>query len=324
MGLLKLIMTSQNAFANESSAFMPPAVTEIAGQFDNLYSFLLWMSLIGCAILLGGMIYFVVKYKRKTANDKTPYISHNTFLEFVWSFIPLMLFLFVFAWGWYVYHQMRAMPENALEVHAFGRQWSWEFVYKSGKSTGNEFLVPVNTPVKLLMTSKDVLHSFYIPSMRIKQDVVPGRYTALWFNAEKLGDFHVFCTEYCGTSHSGMLAKMRVVTQAEYDAWIQENEEGMTLVEKGQKYYSDKGCVACHSVDGVAKVGPTWKGIFGQEHEMDDGSKVKVDENYLRESILVANAKTVKGYGKGVMPSYQGQLTEDQVNAMIEFIKSLK
>lgn len=325
MGIFEITMLlSEKAVANGGKSFMPPAATEVAGQVDNLYAFLLWTSFIGCAILLGGMIFFVLKYKRRTNNDKTPYISHNTFLEFLWSFIPLVLFLAVFGWGWHIYHQMRQMPENALEVHVFGRQWSWEFVYKSGKSAGNEFFVPVNTPVKLLMTSKDVLHSFYVPSMRIKQDVVPGRYTALTFTADKLGDFHVFCTEYCGTSHSGMLATMKVVTQADYDKWIQENEEGMTLAERGQKYYSDKGCVACHSVDGSPKVGPSWKGIFGKEHEMDDGSKVKVDENYLRESILYSNAKTVKGFGKGVMPSYQGQLSEDQVNAMIEFIKSLK
>lgn len=306
------------------SAFMPPAVTDIAHQVDNLYSFLLWASAISCAILIGGMIYFVLKYKRKTDSDKTPYISHNTFLEFLWSFIPLVIFLVMFAWGWYVYHQMRQMPENALEVHVFGRQWSWEFAYKSGKTSGSEMVVPVNTPIKLIMTSKDVLHSFYVPSMRIKQDVIPGTYTALWFNSEKLGDFQVFCTEYCGTSHSGMLAKIKVVSQADYEKWIQENEEGLTLAQRGQKYYKDKGCVACHSLDGTPMVGPSWKGIFGKEHTMTDGSTVKVDENYLRESILQPNAKTVKGFGAGVMPTFQGQLDENQVNAIIEFIKELK
>ncbi len=310
------------AIAN--SAFMPPAVTDIARQYDNLYAFLLWFSLIGCVILLGGMIFFVVKYKRKTGTDKTPYISHNTFLEFLWSFIPLVLFLICFAWGWFIYHQMRQAPENALEVHVFGKQWAWEFVYKSGKSSTNELIVPVNTDVKLIMTSKDVLHSFYVPSMRIKQDAVPGMYTSLWFNSEKLGDFQVFCTEFCGSAHSAMLAKLRVVSQADYEKWLQENEEGMTLAQKGQKYSNDKGCVACHSVDGTVKVGPSWKGVFGQQHVMDDGSTVTVDENYLRESILNPNAKIVKGYPKGVMPTFQGQLTEDQLNALIEFIKGLK
>lgn len=318
-----MILLSQKAFA-EGGAFMPPKATNIADQVDNLYSFLLWSSLFSCLILIGGMIYFVLKYRRKSENEKTPYISHNTFLEFLWSFIPLVFFLGFFAWGWVVYHEMRTMPEDGLEVHVFARQWSWEFVYKSGKSSGNEFVVPVNTPVKLIMTSRDVLHSFYIPSMRIKQDVIPGQYTTLSFNSNKLGDFQIFCAEYCGTTHSGMLAKMRVVTQADYEKWIQENEEGLTLAQKGQKYFTDKGCVACHSVDGTAKVGPSWKGIAGTQREFDDGSKALADENYLRESILNPNAKSVKGFPKGVMPTYQGQLSEDQVNALIEFIKSLK
>jgi cytochrome c oxidase subunit 2 len=320
-----MMFLSQNAFAESGGHFMPPEATEIAGQVDSLYSFLLWSSLVSCLILIGGMIFFVWKYKRKTNTDKTPYISHNTFLEFLWSFIPLVFFLGFFAWGWWVYHEMRRMPENALEIHVFGRQWSWEFVYKSGKTSGSEFVVPVNTPVKLIMTSRDVLHSFYIPSMRIKQDVVPGMYTTLWFNSNKIGDFQIFCAEYCGTSHSGMLAKMKVVTMPEYEKWIQENEEGMTLAQKGQKYYSDKGCVACHTVDGTPKVGPTWKGLFGQAgHVVDDGQTVTVDENYIRESILNPNAKIVKGFSKGVMPTFQGQITEDQLNALIEFIKSLK
>jgi cytochrome c oxidase subunit 2 len=318
-----MMFLSEKAFAAGGS-FMPPQATEIAGQVDNLYSFLLWSSFISCLILIGGMIFFVWKYKRKTATDKTPYISHNTFLEFLWSFIPLVFFLGFFAWGWFIYHQMRHMPDNALEVHVFGRQWSWEFAYKSGKTVGAEFVVPVNTPVKLIMTSRDVIHSFYIPSMRIKQDVVPGTYTTLSFTAEKLGDFQIFCAEFCGTSHSGMMAKMKVVTMADYEKWIQENEEGMTLAQKGQKYYTDKGCVACHTIDGSPKVGPSWKGTFGSKREFDDGTSLVADENYIRESILTPNAKIVKGFPKGVMPTFQGQLTEDQLNALIEFIKSLK
>ena len=161
--------------------------------------------------------------------------------------------------------------------------------------------------------------------MRIKQDAVPGRYTTLTFNSDKLGDFQVFCTEFCGTLHSGMLAKMHVVSKEDYEKWIAESDEGLTLAQKGQKLFSEKGCVACHSTDGSPKVGPTWKGVFAiKDHEMEGGLKVAVDENYLRESILQPNAKVVKGFSQGVMPTFQGQLSEDQVNAIIEFIKSLK
>lgn len=325
MGLKTLfgLLLAGVAQANTQTSFMPPAATEIAGQVDNLYAFLLWASLISCVILIGGMIYFVMKYKRKSAADKTAYISHNTFLEFLWSFIPLVIFMIVFAWGWYIYHQMRKFPDQALEVHVYGKQWAWEFVYKSGKTATNEFLVPVNTPVKLIMTSKDVIHSFYIPSMRIKQDVVPGKYSALWFESEKLGSFHIFCTEFCGAAHSLMIGRMKVVTQEEYEAWLQESDEGLTLAERGKKLWNDKGCVACHSIDGTVKVGPSWKGIFGQTHVFTDGTSALVDESYIRESTLEPNKKIVKGY-PAAMPSYQGQLSEEQMNAIIEFIKELK
>jgi cytochrome c oxidase subunit 2 len=310
--------------AHAGSAFMPPAGTALATEYDNLYSFLIWSSFIACAILIGGMIYFVLKYKRKTNNDKTPYISHNTFLEFLWSFIPLVIFMVCFAWGWVVYHHMRTMPEDALEVHVFGQQWSWSFEYKSGKASTNEFYVPVGRPVKLIMTSKDVIHSFFIPSMRIKQDVIPGTYTAIWFNAEKTGDYQIFCTEYCGAAHSNMLAKMHVVPVADYEKWLQESDEGLSMAERGQKLFNDKGCVACHSTDGSTKVGPSWKGLFGSERELADGSKAKGDENYIRESILNPNARVVKGFPSGVMPTFQGQLSEEQLNALVEFIKTLK
>ena len=312
------------AFAGKS--FMPPAGSEVATQVDNLYAFLLWTSFIGCLILIAGMVFFVLKYKRKTDTDKTPYISHNTFLEFLWSFIPLVLFLAMFVWGWYVYHLMRHMPEDALEVHIIGKQWSWDFAYKSGKVSTNDFYVPVNTPVKLIMASQDVIHSFYIPSLRIKQDVVPGRYTAQWFNAEKTGDYQVFCAEYCGAAHSQMMAKMHVVSMDEYEKWLQESEEGLSLAQKGEKLYNSKGCIACHSTDGSTKVGPSWKGLFGRkDRDLEGGKEVSVvDENYIRESILEPNAKIAKGFPSGVMPTFQGQMTEDQLNALIEFIKSLK
>jgi cytochrome c oxidase subunit II len=326
--LVSLVLASPAVFAeqtlNKSSAFMPTQATDIARQYDQLYSFIVWASAISCVILIGGMIYFAFKYKRKSDTEKTPYISHNHFLEFLWSFIPLVIFLAVFAWGWWLYHQMRQFPENAMEVHVTAKQWAWDFQYKSGKISGNEFVVPVNTPVKLIMTSVDVLHSFYIPSMRIKQDVVPGRYTALWFNAEKMGDYHIFCTEFCGAAHSAMLAKVRVVPMAEYEAWLQENDEGLTLAQRGEKLYNSKGCVACHSVDGSQKVGPSWKGVWGASHEMSDGSKVTVDENYIRESIVAPNAKVVKGFAPGVMPSYQGQVSDQEISALIEYMKTLK
>jgi cytochrome c oxidase subunit 2 len=311
----------------QAQSFMPTEGTKIATQVDNLYGFLLVASLISFFILMGGMVYFVFKYRRRTKNDKTAYITHNAFLEFLWSFIPLVIFLGVFAWGWLIYHDMRSMPKDALEVHVFGKQWAWEFEYKSGVKTGNLVVVPVNKDVKFIMTSKDVIHSFYIPSFRIKQDVVPGRYTALWFNADKLGEFHVFCAEFCGTQHSGMLATLKVVPQAEYDAWLQEESQvgSLPLASRGEKLFAVKACASCHSVaDATTKVGPPlWK-KFGTKEHIEGTDDVEVDENYVRESILNPNAKIVKGFPKGVMPTFQGQLNETELNALIEYVKTLK
>lgn len=310
-----------------AESFMPTEGTEIAKQVDNLYGFLLVSSFIACVILIGGMIYFVFKYKRKTANDKTAYISHNTFLEFLWSFIPLVVFLGVFAWGWYIYRDMRSMPKDALEVNVFGKQWAWEAEYKNGFKTVNEIVVPVNRDVKIILTSNDVIHSFYIPSFRIKQDAVPGRYTALWFNANKLGNFHLFCAEFCGTSHSGMIGVVRVVTQAEFDKYMEEGqEEGqLPIAKRGEKLFALKACSSCHSVDNPAtKVGPSLFHKFGTKETIEGGSQVEVDENYVRESILTPNAKIVKGFPKNVMPVFQGQVSESELNALIEYVKSLK
>ncbi len=319
-------MVSWMSSAYASSNFTPAAGTEVAVKWDNLYGFLLISSLIGCLILIGGMIYFVVKYKRKTDHDVTPYISHNTALEFLWSFIPLVIFLAIFGWGWWLYHDMRKMPSNGLEIHINAKQWAWESVYKSGAKTGNLVVAPINTDVKLIMTSEDVIHSFFVPAFRIKQDVVPGRYSALWFRADKLGEFHIFCAEYCGTEHSGMMATMKIVSQADYDAWLEEESKvgSLPLVKRGEKLFSAKACIGCHSVaDASRKVGPALWHKFGTEENFEDGSKLIVDENYVRESILMPKAKIVAGY-PAVMPSFQGQLSEVELTALIEYVKSLK
>ncbi len=318
-----LLLTHANA-----ESFMPTQGTEIAAQVDNLYAFLVVVSTISCLILIGGMIYFSIKYKRRTANDKTAYITHDTRLEVLWSVLPLIIFLFVFAWGWVIYHDMRQMPKDALEIHVTGKQWAWVSEYKNGVRS-NEVVVPVNQNVKIILTAEDVLHSFYVPSFRIKQDAIPGRYTALWFKAEKLGDFHVFCTEYCGTSHSGMITKLRVVSQQDFDKWLtEESDIGLLpIAERGAKIFKIRACASCHNVASQARlVGPSLLGLFGKaDHEMEDGSKVTADENYLRESILNAQVKVAKGYGpRSQMPAFQGQLSESELTSLIEYIKTLK
>lgn len=328
--------------------FMPPAATEIASKVDSIYAFLLWGSLISFILLIGGMIFFVFKYKRQSGTDKTAYITHNHTAEFLWSFIPFVIFMLAFAWGWIVYHEMRSFPDNALEVHVVGKKWAWRFLYKNGKEVQGSMdaqnkalppvmVVPLGKPVKLIMSSekmvpggddptdRPVLHSFFIPAFRTKQDVVPGRYTALWFKAEKEGEFQVFCAEYCGASHYGMQAKVKVVPVADFENWLSSEGSGnLSLADKGRELYAQKACIGCHSLDGNRGVGPTFKGIFGMEESTDAG-KVKVDENYLRESILDPQKKIVATYSKpSPMPTFAGQLSDDDINALIEFIKTVK
>lgn len=315
-------MWSSVAWAGRS--FMPVAGSEVAEKLDSLYSFLLISSAISCVLLIGGMIYFAVKYRRKSANDKTAYITHNHFLEFLWSFIPFVLFMVVFAWGWWIYDESRDFPEDAFEVHVVGKQWAWEYLYKSGRQSV-DLVVPQNRPVKLIMTSQDVLHSFFIPSMRVKQDVLPGRYTAIWFESKLAGEFNVFCTEYCGTKHSNMISMMKVLPEAEFEEWLANDPtKGMSLAEQGQNLLKLKGCVACHSSDGSRVIGPTFKGLWNAKREFADGSNALADANYIRESILNPNAKIVKTYPAGAMPTFQGQIKEAEITAIIEYFKSLK
>ena len=318
------VMTITAASLAYGNYGMPPQASTFAQSVDTLYGFLFYASLVSCLLVIGGMTYFAVKYRRKTATDKTAYISHNVLLEFLWSFIPFVIFMVVFVWGWVVYHEMRDMPEEALEIHVVGQKWSWNFLYKSGRKAGGEFVVPINTPVKLIMSSRDVLHSLFIPAFRVKQDVVPGRYTALWFEATKMGIFQIFCTEYCGDQHSNMLAKVKVVSLDDYEKWLAHNPyKGLSLSEVGQKVFQTN-CTACHMTTEVKLVGPGLKGIFGRTQNFEDGLSLKVDENYLRESILNPQAKIVKGYKGVVMNSFQGQLSEDELKGVIEYLKTLK
>ncbi|MCB0342192.1 MAG: cytochrome c oxidase subunit II [Pseudobdellovibrionaceae bacterium] len=308
-----------------ASSFTPPQGTEIASHWDQLYSFLIYSSLISGILVIAGMTYFAYRYRRRSENDKTAYISHNVTLEFLWSFIPFVIFLVVFAWGWWLFHDMRSMPKDALEVHVVGQKWYWDFQYKSGRKSSGEFYVPVNQPVKLIMSSRDVLHSFYIPGFRIKQDVVPGRYSSLWFEADKIGKFQVFCTEYCGDGHSAMLAKVNVVSGKDYEAWLAKGDpyEGLSMAQVGEKVFEQK-CSACHNVSAERKVGPGFAGVFGSERKFADGSATVANENYIRESVLNPNGKVVEGYPAGVMPTFAGQIEENELVGIIEYIKSLK
>lgn len=308
-----------------ATLFLPPSQSTIAPDVDALFYFILYASLGFLAIVVTGISVFVIRYRRRGGDRLTPGIAHNTRLEIVWAVIPTALAIIVFGWSLRLYLTMHVAPKDALEIKVTGQKWFWSFDFPNGAVTVNELVVPAGKPIKLLMSSKDVIHSFYIPDFRIKMDVLPNRYTSAWFEAPYPGEHNLFCAEYCGTSHSTMIGRVRVVPEREYAAWLEKGAgggEGISLEEYGKQLYTSKACNTCHRVDGVAFTGPSFNGIFGHPVSLTGGGSAPVDENYLRESILNPQAKIVAGY-QPVMPTYQGLLDSRQVDALIAYIKSL-
>jgi len=305
---------------------LPPAKSSATAVGDGLFHFINEVSLIFLLGITFAIIYFAIKYKRKSEKDETPVISHNNTLEITWSVIPLILVLIVFGWGYSGFLTLTTPPDNAYEVKVTGLKWAWSFEYDNGVVSPNELHVPAGRPVKLVMKSQDIIHSFFVPDYRIKHDVLPNRYTMVWFKADEPGESQVFCTEYCGTKHSDMLAKVVVHTQEDFDKWLASQPvggAGQTPAEYGKSLVSQHACIACHSADGTEIVGPSFKGLWGKEEELADGSTVLVDENYIRESIINPSAKIVAGYDN-LMNSYIGQLDDEQIDAIIEYIKTLQ
>lgn len=307
---------------------LPEQASNHAPAVDSLYTFIMWVSVIGFIGLMGAMLYFMVKYKRRSEHDQVAYITHNHQLEFLWSFIPMIIFVGIAIWGWRVYSVMERAPEDSKTIYVTGRQWQWSYKYDTGVEITDDLIVPVGTNVKLDMTSTDVLHSFYVPSFRVKKDVVPGMRTKLWFNATKVGEFRIFCAEYCGTAHSKMFGYVKVISKADYKKWMdakvyERANRKLTLAELGQELYNKKGCTTCHSVDGSNKIGPSLKGLWQKNRKLEEGDDVTADANYIRESLMDPRAKVVKGFAPR-MPPYQGQLSEDEITQLVEFIKSIK
>jgi cytochrome c oxidase subunit 2 len=311
---------------NRLSDFMlPPARSTVAAETDALFHFINVTSLILLVGITIAIIYFAIKYRRRSENDVTPVITHNNKLEITWSVIPLILVLIVFGWGWKGYMTLITVPDDAYEVRVVAKSWLWEFHYQNGIVSVNELHVPANRPVKLVMSSDDVIHSFYVPDFRVKRDVLPNRYSSLWFEATEVGEFIVYCTEYCGTAHSNMLAKVITHSQEDFETWLATADaidESLSPVELGEQLVQRNACMTCHSADGSSMQGPTFKGIWGREQRMTDGTVLTVDENYIRESILEPNAKIVQGY-QPVMPNYTGVLNDRQIDAIIEYLKTV-
>lgn len=318
----------------------PEQASTFAAQVDTLYFFLVALSLIFAGVLPFVILWLIVRYHRSQQVDRTNPVDSSLRLELIWSFIPLVLVMFVFFWGAFLYIDMRTPPRSTLDIYVIGKQWMWHAQHATGKRENNELHVPIGQPVRLIMTSQDVIHSFYVPEFRVKQDVLPGRYTTMWFEATEPGEYYLFCAEYCGTQHSVMGGRVVVLEPAEYEQWLRtsgpvilpdgtvEQVQAMVglalgdpMAVAGSRLFSSLGCQGCHANNGGG-VGPSLVGLYGAEEKLADGSTVTADENYLRESILNPSAKIVAGYAN-VMPSYDGRVTEDQLNQLLAYMKSL-
>ena len=309
-----------------ASFWLPAPESTMASHTDALFHFILYTAFFFLALVVALTTYFLIRYRRRGKLVLTSATDHNTALEILWTVIPTILVIIVFFWGFRDYVRLYISPGDALEVQVGAQQWFWTFDYPEGASSLNELTVPVNQPIRLLMSSKDVIHSFYVPNFRVKMDVLPNRYTSTWFQATHIGDYDLFCAEYCGKGHSEMIGKVHVVSQADYDKFIASGvgpEKGETMADYGRRLYSKKACITCHSIDGSRNVGPTFMGLWASEQPMSDGSRVLVDENYIRESVLNPRAKVVAGF-KPVMPTYQGVLKQKEIDGLIAFIKSLQ
>jgi len=303
-----------------------PQASTLSPNTDNLFMFITAIDVFFFLLIAFLAVGFAKRYRRRSPDELTPHITHNQVLEIAWSVGPLILLIGIFFWGFHGYVTAQVAPANAIEIQVAGKKWQWQFEYPDGLRTLNELSVPLNRPVRLVMTAEDVIHSFFVPGFRIKKDVLPNRYTEAWFQATRPGTYQIFCAEYCGKGHSDMLAKINVLDDQAYQKWLVEGDESlktMPLKELGALIHENRGCATWHSLDGTRGQGPSWKGIWGTTEKFVDGSSAVVDENYVRESILEPQKHVVQGY-EGIMPTYQGLLRPRELLGVIEFIKTLK
>lgn len=302
--------------------FFPEAASSFAWQVDYLYFYLIAVSVAFTIPIVVAIFFFAIRY-REVEKYATPEEMHGSMvLETVWSIIPFVISMTIFLGGAIVYFNQYTPPDDAMEIYVVGKQWMWKIQHQTGQREINELHVPVGKNIKLTMTTEDVLHDFSIPAFRTKMDVVPGRYTYMWFRPTVPGKYHLFCAEYCGLNHSGMGGTVYVMEQRDFDNWLSGNVSGQTPVEQGKDLFQNKlGCASCHA-GGPAQRGAKLEGIFNHEVKLVGGQTVTADEQYIRNSILNPSAQIVEGF-QPIMPTFKGQVTEEQLNALVAYIKSL-
>lgn len=300
----------------------PEKASTVAGGVDSLYFFLVLVAGFFSVLIFSLVFFFALRYRRRTEAERPKPIWGSTALELMWTVIPLILTMVMFGWGAALYFRNARSPAGTFEIYVVGKQWMWKLQHPEGPREINELHVPAGIPIRLIMTSEDVIHSFFIPAFRIKQDVLPNRYTTMWFHATRPGKYHLFCAEYCGNQHSGMGGWIYVLEPAEYQRWLSGGASAGSMVEAGEQLFERLGCKTCHQADASGR-GPSLDGITGKTEKLDNGQTAVVDESYLRESILNPRAKIVFGY-KPLMPTFQGQVSEEQILQLIAYMKSLK
>jgi cytochrome c oxidase subunit II len=300
--------------------FFPQAASEQAGQIDALYFFLVAVTAFFTVLIALLVVVFAVKFHRRHEDEVGEAIHGSLALELLWTIIPLGITMVMFVWGAQVFFHLTRAPKGAMEIYVVGKQWMWKAQHKDGAREINELHVPVGRPVKLIMGSEDVIHSFFIPAFRVKADVIPGRYNTLWFTATTPGTYHLFCTQYCGTKHSAMIGSVTVMPEADYQAWLSGGSAGGSMAENGAKLFQDLSCNTCHLESGQGR-GPVLKGVYGKPATLQNGQTVTVDDAYIRESILNPQAKIVAGF-QPLMPTFKGLVTEEQLLQLIAYVKS--
>ena len=305
-------------------SLFPTQASTLAPEVDNLYLGIVAITAFFAVVVVIFVVYFAIKYRDDTGDKVGAPITGSMPLELGWSLIPFFISIGIFVWASVVFFHIVRAPDQTLDIYSTGKRWMWRFQHIDGQREINELHVPVGRPVRVVFTSEDVLHDLFIPAFRVKADAVPGRYSAIWFEPTQVGEYHIFCAEYCGTRHSGMIGTVYVMEQADYQAWLSGGGglTGGTMLQQGEALFTQLACVTCHLPDGTGR-GPSLVGVFGSTVTLDNGSTVTADESYLRESILTSQAKTVKGY-EHIMPTFQGLINEDGVAALIEYIKSMQ
>jgi len=319
-GFIQCVLSSVTAPA-AMIPLQPPAASTIAGGVDKLYYVLTGITAFFAVLIFSIIFYFMVKYRRRSDDEQAPPTHTSLALELTWTIIPSMICAVLFVWASALYVRNARPPAASNEIFVIGKQWMWHVQHPEGPREIDELHVPVGVPVKLTMTSQDVIHDFYIPAFRVKKDVLPGRYTSIWFEATETGTFHLFCAQYCGTNHSQMIGWVYVMTPTDYAEWLAGGEQTVSMAQQGERLFSQFGCGTCH-VSGNNGRGPSLAGIYGKPEKLASGQTQVVDEGLIRQAIVNPNSVRVPGY-EAIMPTYQGQIDEEQVLQLIAYVKSL-